>query len=176
MEKLRSKLLENDVDNIKKLGDLLRKIDRDNDDVLSVSELAEGMKDLGLEMPEDEVMEVFIELDKNDSNTVDLQEFFVAVRGCMSEAQLDICMRAYQKLDKDDSGVIDFDDLKDGYDFQGAARSVMSNEEAAKRFLLMFDSNKDGKVTKEEFLNYYAGRSRMSDDKFVKFVKASWKL
>ncbi|XP_038048550.1 calcyphosin-like protein [Patiria miniata] len=176
MEKLRSKLLENDVDNIKKLGDVLRDMDRNNDSVLSPSELADGIKNLGLEMTEEEVMEIFTELDKDESKTLDLQEFFVAVRGCLSEAKLDVCMKAYKKLDKDDSGVIDINDLKDGYDFKGAARSVMTHEEAAQRFLLMFDSNKDGKVTKEEFLNYYAGRSRMSDDKFVKFVSATWKL
>ena len=56
-------------------------------------------------------------------------------------------MQAYHKLDKDGSGVIDMDDLKDGYDFKNArARSVMTNEEAANRFLLMFDKNNDKKV------------------------------
>ncbi|XP_071800353.1 crustacean calcium-binding protein 23-like [Asterias amurensis] len=178
MEKLRSKLLDSGVENIKKLADLLTEMDRDKDSVLTMDELSHGInKELGLEMSEEEVQNVFTELDKDGSKTLDLNEFFVAVRGCLSEAKLEVVMQAYHKLDKDGSGVIDMDDLKDGYDFKNArARSVMTNEEAANRFLLMFDKNNDKKVSKEEFLNYYAGMARLSDAKFVKMVKDTWKL
>ncbi len=177
MEKLRSKLLDSGVENIKKLADLLSEMDRDQDNVLSLEELSAGIKELGLEMGEEEVANVFTELDTDGSKTLDLNEFFVAVRGCLSEAKLDIVMQAYHKLDKDGSGVIDMDDLKDGYDFKNArARNVMTNEEAANRFLLMFDKNNDKRVTKEEFLNYYAGMARVSDSKFIKMVKETWRL
>ena len=55
-------------------------MDRDNDTVLSLKELTDGIKTLGLEMTDDEVQEVFTELDTDGSKTLDLQEFFVAVR------------------------------------------------------------------------------------------------
>jgi len=172
MEALQAKLLEK-ADSISKLGKVLSSMDRDKDNVLSLKELKDGVAALDLSLRDEEVEGVFSELDKDKSGTLNLQEFFVAVRGCLSPKKLEVLMAVFRKLDKDGSGVVNIDDLKNGFDFKYATGT---NADRAKELMEMFDSNEDGKVTKDEFLNEHTGLSRLADGEFTEFMTSAWSL
>jgi len=173
MENLRSKLLER-ADNIMKLGNILRDMDRDKDKNLSPKELMDGCNSLGLELTEEDVSKIFEELDTNKSGDLNLKEFFLAVRGCLSAKQFAVVIAVFNKLDADGSGLISIDDLKNGFDFSGCVKA--SDERKAQIFMAMFDCNQDGKVTKEEFLNAHAGWSVLQDEAFTLLMSSTWKL
>ena len=55
----------------------------------------------------------------------------------------------------------------------------MTEDEVFLEFLQSFgDKNNDGKITQEEWLEYYAAVSSSidNDDHFVQLMKAAWKL
>ncbi|XP_065434344.1 calcyphosin isoform X1 [Chrysemys picta bellii] len=101
----------------------------------------------------------------------------------MSAARKQIIADAFHKLDKTGAGVVSVEDLHGVYDGKTHPKyqsGEWTEEQVFRAFLDSFDSpsDKDGKVTAEEFLNYYSGVSASidSDDYFVAMMKRAWKL
>uniref|UniRef100_A0ACB8F148 Uncharacterized protein n=2 Tax=Sphaerodactylus townsendi TaxID=933632 RepID=A0ACB8F148_9SAUR len=100
----------------------------------------------------------------------------------MSEARKEVVGEAFRKLDKTGDGCVTVEDLQGVYQSQTHPKfksGEWTEEEVLRFFLDSFDSpEKDGKVTAEEFLDYYSGISASinSDEYFVDMVKAAWKL
>ncbi|KAL8177931.1 UNVERIFIED_CONTAM: hypothetical protein K2H54_023727 [Gekko kuhli] len=99
----------------------------------------------------------------------------------MSEARKEVISEAFQKLDKTGDGLVTTEDLQGVYQGQAHPKfksGEWTEEQVFRSFLDNFDSDKDGKVTAEEFLNYYSGISASieSDEYFVEMLKAAWKL
>ena len=90
--------------------------------------------------------------------------------------------KAFLKFDRDGNGHIDAKDLKGVYncDFHPKVISgEMSPEEVFLEFLANFgDKNRDGKVQRSEWNDYYAAVSASidNDDHFVQLMKTAWKL
>ena len=86
------------------------------------------------------------------------------------------------KFDKDGSGHIDKYDLEGVYDVSMHPKfqnGEMTKEEIFNEFLANFaDLNGDGKVTREEWNEYYAAISSNidNDDHFVLLMRNAWKL
>ncbi|KAJ3604909.1 hypothetical protein NHX12_026960 [Muraenolepis orangiensis] len=92
-------------------------------------------------------------------------------------------MEAFRKLDKTGDGIITIEDLKGVYNVKHHPKfqnGELTEDQIFRIFLDSFDSpnDKDGKVTKEEFLNYYCGVSASidSDVYFILMMKSAWKL
>ncbi|XP_002739710.2 calcyphosin-like protein [Saccoglossus kowalevskii] len=158
-------------------------MDDDRSKTLNMEEFKKGIHDYGLQLTEGEINEVFRRFDKDGNGTIDFNEFLLTIRPAMSQSRIDIIDKAFCKMDKTGDGVITVDDLKGVYDVSKHPKYIngeWSRDQVFAIFLNNFDSpnEKDGKVTKEEFQNYYSGVSASIDEDsyFILMMRTAWKL
>jgi len=164
---------------IRNLKSAFRAMDEAGDFKLDKEDLKWGLRDLGVEMDNEQFNILFGYFDKTGDGIVSLTEFISAVRGPMSEARVSVVMKAYDVLDKDGSGMVTVDDVLAAYNLASdpmVAEGVKSAEEAAKEFMSMWETTADGMVTKEEFVEYYNDLSAEidSDEEFETILQAAW--
>ena len=86
----------------------------------------------------------------------------------MSESRLKLIKIVFEKMDRYRDGQITVDDLKLVYSVKKNPKYLngeLTEEQCLRKFLDSFDSedHKDGIVTYDEFINYYAGVSSSID-------------
>lgn len=90
--------------------------------------------------------------------------------------------KAFLKFDRDGSSEISAADLRGVYNctmHPKVQSGELTEDEVFLEFLQSFgDKNKDGKITRAEWSEYYAAVSSSidNDDHFVQLMKAAWKL
>jgi len=122
-------------------------------------------------------------MDKDKSGTIDFDEFIRQLRPPLNNFRLDLINKAYAKLDKNHDGQITVDDLRGVYIVKYHPKFMngqWDEDRVLKHFLDSFDMghHKDGVVTRDEFIDYYAGVSASIDDDayFGLMMRNSWKL
>lgn len=131
-----------------------------------------------------ELQELFRAFDKDGSGVIDFDEFLLALRPPMSKARKDIINEAFNKLDKTGDSVITVDDLRGVYNVKMHPKyqnGEMTEEQIFTKFLNTFEvgsSEVDGKITRDEFMNYYAGVSASIDNDayFLLMMKNAYKM
>ncbi|XP_062509566.1 calcyphosin-like protein isoform X2 [Corticium candelabrum] len=158
-------------------------MDDDGNKKLDYNEFQKGIFDYGLNLEPEEVRAMFNQFDSDKSGTLDFDEFLKALRPPMSKARKDLIIRAFHKLDRSGDGVVTIEDLKGVYDASKHAKyknGEWTEEQVFRSFLDSFDTpnEADGKVTREEFTNYYSGVSASidSDAYFDLMMRSAWKL
>ena len=132
-------------------------------------EFAKGMRETNLSLNKRELQTLFAFFDKDGSGDIGYEEFLFGIRGSMNERRQHMAMQAFDVLDKDGSGIIEPDDILDTFDASkhpDVIAGKLSANEVFREFLDTFDVGgvHDGKVTREEWKNYYDNVSMSIDD------------
>uniref|UniRef100_A0A1I7YGF1 Calcyphosin-like protein n=2 Tax=Steinernema glaseri TaxID=37863 RepID=A0A1I7YGF1_9BILA len=183
LEKLRYTCLRRGAAGIKELGRSFRIMDDNENRSLDLAEFTKGVHDFGVKIKDSDIKSLFESLDKDKSGSISFDEFLIALRPPMSQARLNLIDKAFQKLDKTGDGVVTVDDMEGVYEHRRHPQFISgekSKEEIFQQFLRNFEigGHVDGRVTKEEFVNYYAGISAAIDTDiyFDLMMRNSWKL
>jgi Ca2+-binding EF-hand superfamily protein len=183
IELLRASCLSHGANGIKGLGRLFKIMDDDGNRTLDMPEFKKGIRDHGLNFDAHTIQEMFNAFDTDGTGTLDFDEFLIALRPPMSNARKSLIHQAFVKLDKVSDGKITVDDLKGVYNVKKHPKFLSgewNEDQCLREFLDSFDTHghKDGEVTEDEFVNYYAGVSASIDNDayFDLMMRNAWKL
>jgi len=184
MDEFRENVLKRGAHSIKGIGRTFRIYDDDGSKSLSLEEFLEGIRDYGLVYSDEKAKDLFKTFDKDGSGTISFDEFLVGLRGNLSGPRLQVVKDAFKKADKSGDGVFDAKDLKRVYKVSEHPKYQNGEWDEVKvfqEFLKTFEpdeSKRDGKVTEEEFINYYAGVSANIDNDayFNLMIRNAWKI
>merc|ERR1712146_19094 len=113
---------------------------------------------------------------------ITFDDLLVSLRGHMNPRRTKIVLQASAIFDRTGDGIVSFDDIKKNFnvEYHPDVRSGKKTpRECLNSWLAIFEGHvKDGKVTKEEFLEYYANISASidTDDYFELKIRNSWHI
>lgn len=181
--RLRLKLLCRGAKGIKGFSRQFRIMDDNGDKKLSKYEFTKGCHDFGLDMDDEEINALFTSFDKDNSGSLEFNEFLVALRPPLNAKRIALIKAAFTKMDKTGDGEITVQDLKNVYNARMHPKyqnGEWTEAQVFKHFLETFEAPEttDGKVTWEEWLNYYVGVSSSIDNDgyFDLMMRNAWKL
>lgn len=183
IEKLRASCLARGANGIRGLARLFNIMDDDGSKKLNFDEFKKGIQEYGLGFSKEEIKDMFFAFDTDKSGQVDFDEFLIRLRPAMGRSRVDLINKAFNKLDKNGDGQITSADLKGVYSVRNHPKYLngeWSEEQVFNNFLKVFDTRneEDGIITREEFINYYAGVSASIDNDayFDLMMRTNWKI
>ena len=129
-----------------------------------------------------ELQALFRYYDLNGDGCVSYEEFLNGLRDELNQRRKNMVLKAFAMMDKDGSGVITVQDICGIYDVSRNPDFIekrLTKDQILMNFLNQFDGargNNDGKVTLDEFVDYYRDLSMSlpSDEYFVQMMESTW--
>lgn len=128
--------------------------------------------------------------DVNNDGCIDYEEFLQGMMGEMNDRRKALVQRAFKIMDKDGSGELDLSDIKQSYNAKkhpDVLAKKRTEDEILLEFLDTFEAafakktqgkNRDGRVSQEEWLEYYQSISAGidNDEYFEVMMTNTWNL
>jgi len=133
---------------------LFNLIDKNGNGKINKKELKEGLNDFKLNKDIDIdslVNRIFDRYDGDNNGYIEYEEF---VRGCIDKDKFindDIIKMSFRYFDKDNNGEITYEEVKSM--FEKNCRNNKNIENMIKNIILEVDTNRDGKISYEEFFS-----------------------
>ena len=164
-------------------------MDDDKSGNIDMNEFKKSIKELKVDITSQETEDLFRSFDRDGSGAIDYDEFLRGVRGPMNTFRQKIVKAAFNKLDADGSGIVDIDDIKGVYNAKShpeVKSGKKTEDDILIEFLETFEAHhsingggkRDGRVTPEEFVEYYNNVSASidNDQYFELMMINTWKL
>lgn len=159
-----------------------RIMDDDRNRRISLDELHYGLQDYGLSMQVKDLQLLLAAIDKDNTGALSFDEFLVAIRGVINPRRQALINLAFDVLDTTGDGRITVDDIAEQFSAKGdpdVLNGRLPEDQALNRFLNQFDGvNRDGMVTRSEFMEYYKNVSASidDDDYFELMIRNAWHI
>lgn len=147
------------------------------------------MNDFGAKIDAKDIATLFKVFDRDNNNTVDYNEFIRAVVGPMKQNRVAVCIKAFKQLDANGDGFLDLEDVKQKFNARfhpDVKAGKRTEEEVLTEFLETFESHynvmtggqNEGRVTPDEFLEYYTNVSaNIENDAYFELMMANaWNI
>eukprot|EP00941_MAST-03F_sp_MAST-3F-sp1_P004086 g4086.t1 len=184
LERVRARVAERGgLNGIRTLGVLFRIMDDNGSRSLTYEEFNKGLNDINVSMSDKDFKQLCKIFDKNGDGQISFDEFLRGIRGKMSLRRQHFVNLAFSLLDTDGSGVVDLEELAKIYDCSQhpeVVRGEKTEEQVLREFSEMWDDETapDGKITLDEFMNYYKDVSASvdSDEYFELMMRNAWHI
>lgn len=164
--------------------------DDNNSKTIDLLEFKKFCHDYRIPLGPKEVENIFKEFDTNRSGEIDYDEFLRGIMGEMNDRRKRIVKQVFNKFDKNGNGLIELDDVRDNYNAKNhpdVRSGKKTEDEVLAEFLDTFEyqfsllndiKNRDGKITLDEFMEYYNNISMSidDDDYFEEMIKSAYNL
>ena len=182
LSRMKQKLLELGANTIATLPKLFKsKPSFDGCCHVHVSDFFESLRLYGLAIVKEEAVLLCRFFDKNASENINFEEFLYALRGkpnAERQAAIDL---VYSKFDKNHVGYAEATELRKVFNCVKHPRYLngdLSEDQIFFLYLKNFSNSSEGRVSKKEWDDYYAGISVAVDDDahFIRLIKNQFKL
>mmetsp|Transcript_30016 Transcript_30016/g.39870 ORF Transcript_30016/g.39870 Transcript_30016/m.39870 type:complete len:195 (+) Transcript_30016:71-655(+) len=183
LENVRAQIKARGAKTIRGLGRTFRNFDSfDGNKQIDREEFWSGLCEIQIRISRAEADSLMQLFDLNGDGYVNFDEFLVGIRGSLNAQRQAMVDKAFLKFDADGSGEITAADLRGVYNCSMHPKvqsGELTEDEVFLEFLQNFgDKNRDGRIQRDEWNEYYAAVSSSidNDEHFVQLMKAAWKL
>ncbi|CAN0927918.1 Calcium-dependent protein kinase 13 [Linum grandiflorum] len=135
------------VEEVEDIKETFKKMDTDNDGIISIEELKSGLRSFQSQLAESEVQLLIEAVDTNGKGTLDYGEFLAVSLHLQRSANDEHLRKAFSYFDKDGNGFIEPEELRDALMEDGADDCI----DVANDIFQEVDTDKDGKISYDEF-------------------------
>lgn len=119
--------------------------------------------------------------DRDNQGKINYDEYVRAVRGDMNDYRLSLVQQAFSILDTSGNGIISLEEIQQHYDVSqvpGVKTGKVTPEDAFRTFMSHYDTNHDGSISLEEFVEQYNWVSAsIDDDNYFEFmIRNAWHM
>jgi len=165
--------------------------DDDNSKSLDLDEFGKAMHDFRIGLSAKQIIAAFGIFDRDGNGSITFDEFLRAIRGEMNDMRKALCKKAYTIMDTDKSGELDINDIRQTYNAKqhpDVKSGKKTEDEILGEFLDTFEDAfcnmkghedaRDGKITMEEWFEYYNNVSMSidTDEYFAAMMNSTWNL
>ena len=166
---------------IRTMSVILRRMDRNGNKKLDEDELKEGLAVYGVHPSKEEMKTLMAYFDRDGDRSIGVTEFLRGVRGRMARRRVKLVRTAFGLLDKTADETITVEDLLQAYDTSQHPEVISgdaSPDDILAQFLELWDKDRNGTVTWQEFLDYYKDISCGIDDDayFELMMRNAWHI
>ena len=182
MTRIRTRIVERGAKGIRGIARLFHIADDNADRSIDIqNELPKLMNDIGVILNRTELTELCRLLDRNGDGQISYDEFLFQMAPPLSEERIKWINKAFDKLDRDGTGVVDIADVQAIHNAKPTETLKMGKTNVSMIFtnlLRSYDDDGDGKITRDEFIDYYREISPSidEDEYFAEMMKSAWKL
>ena len=178
------RILDSRSDGIVKFAETLRMMDGHGTYKLNITQFTKAINDHRLGLNEAEIATIFEEFHTDLTGVINHEAFLRGLRCQMNLKRKTAVHAAFQQFDSNSRGEARIEDLRlSGYN--AAHHPDVINRKKTERQVMMDmltkleGGSRDGRVTEEEFVDYYASFVSPlvdNDDRFVALVRNAWRL